>query len=70
MSEKLTELLRVRITPGLDEALRIEAERLHLRVADLVRGTLAHAVSDRRTNGRSAQEVRHHAGNLGAGASP
>jgi hypothetical protein len=57
MSERLTETLRVRITPGLDEALRIEADRLHLRVADVVRSALARAVSDRRSNGRSGQEV-------------
>ncbi len=62
MSEKLTQVLKIRITPGLDEALRAEADRLHLRVADLVRGTLAHAVSDRHINDPAVREVQREEG--------
>jgi hypothetical protein len=46
MGEHLSETLQVRITPRMDRALRVQARRLKVRVADLVRASLAVALED------------------------
>lgn len=46
MGEHLSETLQVRITPGMDHALRVQARRLKVRVADLVRVSLAITLDD------------------------
>lgn len=46
MGEHLSETLQVRITPRMDRALRVQARRLRVRVADLVRASLAISLDD------------------------
>ena len=44
--EQLTTLLRLRITPALDKAIRGEAQRLRLRPADVARVALDVGLAD------------------------
>lgn len=57
MSDKLTEVLKVRITPSLLKDIKAEAEALKLRDADVIRVRLARRVTSQRAEGEPAAEA-------------